>query len=245
MPGLLLSIYAWRTPDPTRRAAAHPDVLGSLGTLAGIRPYRWVLLAGVLVIFASGAFITWGTEFAIRYLGLSLRRAALMIATTILVGGVLGVLSGGWLADWLQQRWVWGRSVTIGVSLLLAVPFLVMTLYSPGIQMLVITLLLASYFLSFYHGPATAVIHDITPESMHGSSYALYIFLTHMIGDMAAPALVGKMADLWSLRVGLLVAVGVQVLGALAFLAAALFITRCEPRPPQSPLEIPTAATKV
>lgn len=229
LPGIFLSLYAWRTPDPARRTSARMDALGSLRVLWKITAYHWVLIGGVLVIFSSGAFIFWGIEFAIRYYGMTQTQAAVMLASTILVAGLLGVLSGGWVADWLQKRWVWGRAFTIGAAFLLAVPFLVLALYAPGPAWLVALLFLASYFLCVYHGPATAVIHDITPEVMHGRSYALYIFLTHMIGDVAAPAVVGKIADVWSLRQGLLVAAGTNLAGAIAFLIAAYYIWRQGP----------------
>jgi len=229
LPGLLLALYAWHSPHPPRRTSASLDVLHSLRVLWRITAYHWVLIGGVLVIFSSGAFIFWGIEFAIRYYGLTQTQAALMLASTILVAGVLGVLSGGWVADWLHERWVWGRAFTIGVAFLLAAPFLVMALYAPGPGWLLALLFLASYFLCVYHGPATAVIHDITPEAMHGRSYALYIFMTHMIGDVAAPAVVGKIADIWNLRLGLLVAAGANLAGAIAFLIAAYYIARQGP----------------
>lgn len=243
VPGVLLAAYAWRTPDPSRRVYEKRKTTETLGVLLGIVPYRWVLLAGTLVIFASGAFITWGTEFAIRYHGVSLRQASAMLATTILAAGLLGVLTGGWLADWLQKRWVWGRAFTIGASILISVPFLALTLYAPGKGWLMAMLFVASYFLCFYHGPATAVIHDITPESTHGESYALYIFVTHMLGDVAAPAVVGKMADVSSLRNGLLLATGANLAGAVCFLLAAYYIWRSRQAATRNQQSADTATT--
>ncbi len=235
IPGMLLAVTAWRTPDPARHSSSHMHVWQSLHTLARIKPYRWVLAGGTMVIFASGAFITWGTEFAIRYYGLTLRQASIILASTVLLAGIAGVLTGGWLADWLQERYVWGRAITIAISFLFAAPFLLLALYAPGRSWLVVLLFLSAYFLSFYHGPATAVIHDITPMAMHGRSYAVYIFLTHVIGDVAAPAVVGKIADLASLRTGLVVAACTNLLGAVAFLIAAFYIWR--ERPPVAPPE--------
>ncbi len=226
LPGILLALYSWRTPDPPRRTTASLDVLGSLRVLWKITAYHWVLIGGVLVIFSSGAFIFWGIEFAIRYYGMTQTHAAVLLASTILVAGLLGVLSGGWVADWLQKRWICGRVVTIGAAFLLAVPFLVMALYAPGRGSLMVMLFIASYFLCVYHGPATAVIHDITPDTMHGRSYALYIFMTHMIGDVAAPAVVGRIADVAGLRQGLLLAAGTNLAGGVAFLIAAFYIWR-------------------
>lgn len=242
LPGMILAMYAWRTPDPARKSLARLEILNSLRILAGISSYRWVLAGGTLAIFSSGAFITWGTVFAIRYYGMDLREASLVLATTVLLAGVLGVLSGGWLADWLHARWAWGRAATIGISFLIAAPFLAMSLYAPGKPWLVALLFVSTYFMGFYHGPATAVIHDVTPEWMHGRSYALYIFLTHLIGDVTAPALVGKIADVANLRAGLLLAAIAVGVGGAAFLMAAWRIARSTPANPPA-LECEVANT--
>src|SRR5262249_41616964 len=123
LPGLVLSLLAFHTPDPamtTPRPGADYRFTEALHFLSGIPAYLLVVLGGTLVTFASGSLITWGTEFAIRYYGFTLRQAAVTLALIVLSGGLLGLLAGGWAADLAVRARSWGRAAAVGVGVTLA-----------------------------------------------------------------------------------------------------------------------------
>jgi hypothetical protein len=66
-----------------------------------------------MITFASVAFITWGTDFVVRYKDFRLREAGISLDPALLVSGLLGVLGGGFLADTLQQRFAFGCILTV------------------------------------------------------------------------------------------------------------------------------------
>jgi len=68
------------------------------------------------------------------------------------------------------------------------------------------------------------VIHDLTPQRAHALAFALFLFVIHLFGDTMAPALVGRISDLYSLRLGMLAAVAANFLAALCFFVVGLLI---------------------
>ena len=192
--------------------------------LLKIPPYLVVMLGGMFVVFSGATFITWGPAFGMRYHHLTVARASAWLGLLVLVGSLAGVLLGGAIADRLQARWPWGRALTIAGSLLLGTPFLLWAVMTDSLVVFLSCLLVSSFFLTCYHGPATAVIHDLTPERAHGFAFALYLFVIHFFGDTMAPAVVGRVSDISELRHGLQIGVAANFVAALCFLAVTALI---------------------
>jgi len=223
LPGFLLALFAYRLHVPV---SLRPEKPPSIPSLLKIPAYLMVVVGGMFVVFAGTAFITWGPTFATRYHGLTVARASSSIGLLVLVGSVGGVLLGGYVADTLQRRWAWGRAVTIGATLLLGTPFLYRAVSTDSLFEFFLCILAASFLLTCYHGPATAVIHDLTPERAHSFAFALYLFVIHLAGDTVAPVLVGRVSDLSELRHGLLLGVAANLVSAGCFLVVAYLIRR-------------------
>jgi predicted MFS family arabinose efflux permease len=226
LPGFLLAFFAYRLHVPV---SLPPEKPLSIASLLRIPAYLMVMVGGTFVVFASTAFITWGPTFATRYHGLSVAQASSAIGLLVLVGSVGGVLLGGFVADTLQRRWAWGRAVTIGATLLIGTPFLYRAVSTDSLFEFLLCILAASLLLTCYHGPATAVIHDLTPTRAHSLAFALYLFVIHLVGDTVAPVLVGHVSDLSELRHGLLLGVATNLVSAGCFLFVAYLIWQ---RPP-------------
>ena len=94
-------------------------------------------------------------------------------------------------------------------------------------------LFIAGFFMSWYHGPVTAVIHDMMPRRAHASSVGVYMFATQLFGGILGPYVVGRLDDLADLILGLQVAVVVMVGGALLMFLVMYFIRRDGLRHPE------------
>jgi len=227
LPGLVLAFSAYHLRVPV---GLPPEPPPSILSLVKIPAYLMVMAGGMFVVFASTAFITWGPTFATRYHGLSVAQASSGMGGLVLVGSVGGVLLGAYLADTLQTRWTFGRALTIGGSLLVGTPFLYAVVSTDSRMTFFVCLFVASFLLTCYHGPATAVIHDLTPPRAHSFAFALYLFVIHLFGDAVAPVLVGKVSDVSELRYGLQIGVAANAVSAACFLIAAGLIARRAPR---------------
>jgi predicted MFS family arabinose efflux permease len=222
IPGLLLGLTVLHLKEPPRGQKME---LLPVWRLLGVPAYLALIASGVLITFASISFLTWGTDFAIRYKGFGLREASVLLGSIGLLAFVLGALSGGYVADLAQRRQIYGRAVTVAVAFLAAAPFILWALYAEEKGAVLAAFFLAAFFMSWYHGPVTAIIHDLMPRRAHATSVALYMSVTQLVGAFG-PRHVGRISDLRDLQAGLQVAVGVMVLGALGFFLVGYLIRR-------------------
>ena len=223
VPGFFLAVscYRLKIPVPPPKEKAPP-----VWDLLKIPEFLLVLAGGALAVFAGASFVTWGTTYGTRYQDLSIAQASVSLGSLVLVGSLGGVLLGGYVADILQEHWAWGRATTVGASLLAGTPFLYLAISTESRAAFFICVFLATFFLTCYHGPTTAVIHDLTPVRAHALAFAIYLFFIHFFGDTIAPALVGLISDRRDLRDGLLLAVAANALAGSCFLVVA-YLIRC------------------
>ena len=184
-----------------------------------------MIFAGICITFSSVSLLTWGTDFAVSYKDFSLRQASVSLAVIALVSAVSGVLMGGFIADRVQRTFTYGRIIAIATAFLLAAPFLLLAIQSEEKSTVLVGLFVAGFFMSWYHGPVTAVLHDMMPRRAHATCVGVYMFATQLFGGLG-PHVVGKISDLHDLQLGLQIAVAVMVCGALLMLLVIHFIRR-------------------
>ncbi len=221
-PGLLLGFAALHLEEPPRgpRAEVVP-----VSHLLRVPAFLALMFSGVLITFASVSFVTWGPDFVYRYKDFNLREAGVLLGGVGLVSLVCGALVGGAIADFLQRRFAYGRVIAISAAFLLAGPFLLWALAAEQKGAVLAAFFLSSFFLSWYHGPVTAVIHDMMPGRAHATSLGLYMFVTQLAGAFG-PQLVGEASDVFDLQLALQLAVAVMALGSISFLLVIFFIRR-------------------
>ncbi len=116
--------------------------------------------------------------------------------------------------------------IALAAGFLCAAPFLLWAITTEEKLFVVIAFFTAAFFMSWYHGPVTAVIHDLMPSRAHASSIGVYMFATQLLGGISGPLVVGSIDDRSDLLIGLRVAVGVMVAGALLMFVVIYFIRR-------------------
>jgi MFS family permease len=218
IPGLLVL----RLPEPPRRPRSEVVPLSSL---LSVPAYLAMIVAGTMITFASVSLLTWGTDFAVNYKEFSLREAALSLAVVALLSLLLGVLTGGYLADRIQKKYPYGRILVIAAAFLFAAPFVLLAIQSDEKWVFLIALFIGGFFMSWYHGPVTAVLCDLTPQRAHATAIGVYMFVTQLLGALG-PQLVGKISDASDLQLGLQVAVAVMVCGSLLMFLVIYFVRR-------------------
>ncbi len=223
IPGIafVLAVVGMAEPPRGPRSEAVP-----LRLLLGVPAFAALIASGIMITFASVAFITWGTDFLVRYKDFSLREAGVSLGPTLLISLLLGVLAGGAIADLLQKRFLSGRILTVAAGFLCAAPFLLWAITTEEKLSVVIAFFTAAFFMSWYHGPVTAVIHDLMPSRAHASSVGVYMFATQLLGGILGPYVVGEIDDLSDLLIGLRVAIGVMIAGGLTMFLVMYFIRR-------------------
>jgi predicted MFS family arabinose efflux permease len=193
--------------------------------LLTVPAYLAMIAGGACITFSSVSILTWGVDFAVTYKGFSLRQASVSLAVIGLVCSLCGVLFGGFVADRLQRRFAFGRIIAIAIAFLFAAPFVLLAIQTDEQWLVLGALALAAFFMSWYHGPVTAVIHDMMPRRAHATSIGVYMFVTQLVGGFG-PQLVGKISDLHDMQFALQIAVAVMVAGGLLMFLVIHFIRR-------------------
>jgi MFS transporter, Spinster family, sphingosine-1-phosphate transporter len=220
--GILPGLALFRLEEPPRgpRSEVVP-----IARLLSVPAFVAMIAAGICITFSSVSLLTWGVDFAVTYKDFTLREASILLALIALIASVFGVLIGGFVADRLHRSLSYGRIMAIAVAFLLAAPFLLLAIQAEEKVIVLFGLSVAVFFMSWYHGPVTAVLHDMMPRRAHATSVGVYMFATQLIGGLG-PHVVGKISDIRDLQLGLQIAVAVMVCGALLMLLVIHFIRR-------------------
>jgi MFS transporter, Spinster family, sphingosine-1-phosphate transporter len=216
LPGFILAIIAWGLREPPKETMREQT---SVRVLLSNPLLMYVFAGGIITAFSAGALIWWMPQFVVRIRHLSPEYAGLYIGAVGVSGGLLGVVTGSYLADWLYARWPWGRMATIGTGLILSSPFVTLSLYTTNHVAMMVYFFLGIFLMVWYTAPIIAVIHDVVPADVKATAQALYILLIHLLGDTFSPAIVGKLADLHNLQTALLLPAIINVVGGAIFLA--------------------------
>ncbi len=220
--GVLPGLSAFKLKEPPRRPRSE---VVPIRDLLRVPAFAAMIVAGVCVTFSSVSFVTWGIDYAKTYKDFSLKEAALSLAVIALLSSVVGALIGGYVADRMQRRFAYGRILTMAAAFLVAAPFLLMAIQSDDKRTVLAGFFVSMFFMSWYHGPTTAVLHDLTPQRAHATAIGVYMFVTQLVGGLG-PLIIGRISDMSDLQVGLQAAVAVTVFGALLLLLVIYFVRR-------------------
>ncbi|MGH9660441.1 MAG: MFS transporter, partial [Bryobacteraceae bacterium] len=110
--------------------------------------------------FVAMVFLTWMPSFLYRKFQMSLTMAGLSGTAYLQIASVLGVLSGGVLADRLIRRYPGGRMMAQAAGLLAGVPFIFLTGWTLSVPVLILAMCGFGYFKGFYDANIWASLYD-------------------------------------------------------------------------------------
>jgi sugar phosphate permease len=184
-------------------------------------PYRRVVLGYAAYTFALGGIQQWMPAFLQRVRGVSEQSATTHLGAILVVTGFLGTFLGGWIGDMLEQRVRRGYLWLSGATMILATPLAYVALTAPASGTYWGALTAASLLLFLSTSPINAVIvGDVSPAA-RAAAMAASIFTIHLLGDVPAPLLIGRLSDLTSLAQAVLVVPVAIVVGGAVWLYAA------------------------
>jgi MFS family permease len=134
--------------------------------------------------FVAMIFLTWMPSFLYRKFGMSLSMAGLNGTAYLQIASVLGVISGGVLADRLARRHRGGRMMAQAVGLFAGVPFIFLTGWTLSVPVLVLAMSGFGYFKGFYDANIWASLYDVVQVKQR----ALAVGLMNAIGWLGGSA---------------------------------------------------------
>ena len=242
IPGLLLGLLILFISEPAR---GRKDRLGETRERATLRGLarNWAFWTATLGLagytFALGGLSVWMPTFLARVRGYPLQQANQIFGASTAFNGVVATLFGGWLGDRLLRRTSAGHYLVSAASLCLALPAMVVALYSSG-RLMLPGIFLAEFLLLLNTGPLNAAVVSSVGAQIRATAVAVNIFVIHLLGDALSPTLIGYISDRRSLQTGF-----ASAIAAIVFASAILFYgMRFAPRMPAeaASAELPGAA---
>ena len=115
--------------EPVRQAPSEPVQATAAGVAAILKTPMVLILMAVFVgaNFVAAIVLTWMPSFLFRTFGMSLGAAGFSSTAYLQIASVLGVITGGVLADRFARQRRGGRMMTQAIGLLAGVPFIFVT----------------------------------------------------------------------------------------------------------------------
>jgi predicted MFS family arabinose efflux permease len=225
--GLLAVAGTLTLRDPKRRHAQPTpararEVAASFVAALAERPrLRLVILAGALLAYMSSSSqhaITWLVEER----GLPYPRAALLAGAMVALGGLLGNLAIGAVADrWARSGMPLGRPGGIVAIGAIAVPSSAVFYLLPAASPAFLPCWFVSQaFMLGWFGPVTAEIVEEAPATIRATVTGFGLMIVNLLGVAIGPWITGLIGDHASLTRGLLVSVVVGSVGLLTLVWA-------------------------
>ena len=126
------------------------------------QPMVWVLVSVFVgANFVASIFLTWMPSFLYNKFNMSLSMAGLNATFYLQMASVLGVISGGFLADKLVKTYRGGRMMAQSIGLIMGVPFIFLAGWTLSIPILILALIGFGYFKGLYDANIWASLHDV------------------------------------------------------------------------------------
>jgi len=110
-----------------------------------------------------------------------------------------------------------GHALVVGVSLLIAVPLAAGCLLVTNKPAFAAFTIAAVFMLSIYNGPSAVVVDQLAPARYAATLQAVSLFVTHALGDIPAPPIVGMIGEHATIAHSLLVSVVAFGLSGILF----------------------------
>jgi len=223
VPGLILGLSAFKLPDT--KVPSEQERL-PLREIFRVPAYLMLLVSASFSSFAGYSYVAWGPDFVQEFKGFSSRESGVTLGLTVLLAGGFGILVGATLSDWFSRIRPWGRSAVVPAGFVLAAPCIFYALHASTKREFVLLFGLGTFFLTWYHGPVTATIHDIIPSQGHATAWGFYSLFINLFAMALAPWAIGSIADRIGLLAAMQSAIVCQLFGGLLFLYVPYFIRR-------------------
>lgn len=180
---------------------------------------RYFFPAFALIGFVASSVNTWTPAYFMRTFDMSLMQMATTIGLVGGIGGGIGMIAGGVLADRLSSRNVSAYLTIPAIAMLVTFPPTLGMYIAPWPGLSAALFLAPVITVSVVTVPVLALLQRLAKNNMRAVAVALFLLVIHLIGMGFGPVVVGLISDLLnpafgddSLRYGLLSIVPLNLL---------------------------------
>lgn len=187
-----------------------------LKTLYSSRSVIATYIGSGLQLFVGGTVIVWMPSYLNRYYGMSTDKAGVMAAVILLCSAV-GTILCGILCDYLGRNCP-DRKVSLAITYCLFGCVLLLIAFAvPAGRNQLLLICLGMFIALGTNGPSSAMVANLTHNSVHGSAFATLTLANNFLGLALGPLVVGKVSDVIGLHSAF------QLMPLVSIAAAAVF----------------------
>jgi MFS family permease len=206
-PGLALALVALVLPDPLRgtsegieehRLRLHEHLGPSREDYIDLMvnsSYTYSVFGLAFSMFAIGGLVFWLPTFLLVVQQMPAARVSSWLGLTVPAAIMLGIGVGGWLADRYFKVNPRALFLVPGLSILGAIPFLLMTIFGKSEGPVFLGVFVAIALMFTNAGPCHAIIANVVMPNMRAVACAVALAAVHLLGDIWSPTLMGWVAD--------------------------------------------------
>lgn len=230
IPLALLILLA--VPDPARGRNRAPQFAGAERPPVGVIARRIISTPTFwLFSFASACssvlmygLMFWLPSLLQRSFGLPLLQTSWYFGAIVLIGGILGIWSGGWLVDRLGPARKSAYAIVPAVALLLAAPTYTLAIFAPNLTVAFLLFTLGQVLGLVGASPIATAIQHVVPSSMRTTTFATGALISNVIGLGFGTVILGVMSDAMTATYGNDALKYSLLYGLLFYVAGALFL---------------------
>lgn len=232
LPGLVIAAVLALMPEPARLVSSDPladKVQIPLKAIAAFLRRRAGAVLGLcfatgMVNFAVFAAISWFPVFLMRVHGMTLVDAGQLAGGCLILGGLIGLVGGGWLTDKLGGQPT-GRLAFCGFAAVIGTVGAVVFPLSNNLWVTAIAFVIFFATAAVPIGAAATALQQLTPNRMRATVSAVYLFIVNLIGLGAGPTATALLGDiLFPYESGIRYAIAIASPAAFALAALLFFI---------------------
>lgn len=201
LPGFIIALLFLTIREPVRRgveanAAALPLRALVRYVAANRRTFATHNLGFAMAGLVNFALVAWLPTFFVRTYGWTEATTGKTMGLMTMSIGVVGVLAGGWAADWFVQRGHVDGPLRVGI--IGSAGMLVSTTacaLAPTATLAVIWLAAVNFFAACPWGAASAAVAEIVPAPLRAQGAALYFFVLSLVSQTVGPTAVAWCAE--------------------------------------------------
>ena len=231
--GILLgAALVFLLKEPEEEGAREPAAWRISGAWEVLRSPMVMTLMAVFTAanFVAMVFLTWLPSYLTRTFHMSLTMAGLSATAYLQVASVLGVLTGGMVADAWVRRTRLGRMGTQAVGLLVGVPFLLLTGWALSVTVFVWAAIGFGFFKGMYDANIWASLHDVVPAERRATAVGLMNSIG-WLGGGVAPVAMAQASGVWGMSACLSATSGIYALAGVLLIVGAARWSRQGIRP--------------
>ncbi|RIK06867.1 MAG: hypothetical protein DCC49_10935 [Acidobacteria bacterium] len=191
---------------------AFKSLVSEMKMIWRIRTMRYILVGVGTLLFTVSGVAYWLAVYHQRYSGMTLKQATAVTAGVLGLGGLIGTLWGGSIADRIYGRGYQGRITMTASAIMICTALFVVSYNTPWVPVRILIQFVGVGIISSAPPALRASMMDVVPAESRGVSASAFALISTVCGTAAAPPIVGILAD-WT-----------SLLGAYYIIAPPIFI---------------------